>query len=135
MYPGEDTMKRMSFAITAALMIVAVGSSVADSKDEKLKVTAPGDVTLKPGEAKEISVGVTRPDSDDEVTVKVEDLPKGVTVDRSSVKVKKGDKKAAFVLKIDEKDVKEVENHKAKVTATHKGTTVKETFNVTVKKK
>jgi len=128
-------MKRMSFVIAAGLVIVALGSSVADSKDEKLKVTAPGDVTLKPGEAKEISVTVTRPDSDDEVTVKIEDLPKSVTVDRSSVKVKKGDKKAAFVLKIDEKDVKEVENHKATVTATHKGTTVKETFNVTVKKK
>jgi len=128
-------MKWMSYVIAAALVFGAVGSNSADSKDDKVTIKAPGDVTLKAGESANISVGITRPDSDDDVTVKVEDLPKGVTVDKTSVKVKKGEKKADFVLKIDEKDVSEVENHKAKVTATYKGTTAKETFNVTVKKK
>lgn len=127
-------MKWMAYVLTAALVIGAVGSLSAE-KDEKLKIKAPGDVKLKAGESQEITVEVTRPDTDDDVTVKVEDLPKGVTVDLKSVKVKKGEKKAKFVLKIDEKDVSEVENHKAKVTATYKDTTVKEMFNVTVKKK
>jgi len=127
-------MKWMAYVLTAALVIGAVGSLSAE-KDEKLKIKAPGDVKLKAGESQEITVEVTRPDTDDDVTVKVEDLPKGVTVDLKSVKVKKGEKKAKFVLKIDEKDVSEVENHKAKVTATYKDTTVKETFNISVKKK
>jgi len=127
-------MKWMTLVLAAALAFGAAGLGTA--ADDKLTIKAPGNVTLKPGESHEISVGVTRPDDDGDVTVKVQDLPKGVSVDRS-VTLKKGDKTAKFVLKIDgtDKDVTEVANHKATVVATHKGKSVKETFNVTVKKK
>jgi len=127
-------MKWMAIVVAAAL---AVGTITAESKDEKFKIKVSGEASLKPGEAKEINVTITRPDDDGEVTVKIDDLPKAVSVDLASVKVKKGDKKASFVLKIDKeaKDIKEVENHKAKVVATLKDASVTETFNVTVKKK
>jgi len=132
-------MKWMSYVLAVALAVGSIGPITAESKekDEKVTLKVSGDVSLKPGESKEIKVTITRPDDDGEVTVKIDDLPKAVSVDLSSVKVKKGDKTAAFVLKIDKeaKDIKEVENHKAKAVATHKGTNYSEKFNVTVKKK
>jgi len=131
-------MKWMSYVVAVALAVGSIGPITAESKekDEKVTLKVSSDVTLKPGESKEIKVTVNRPD-DDEVTVKIDNLPKAVSVDLSSVKVKKGDKTAAFVLKIDKdaKEIQEVENHKAKAVATYKGTGYTETFNVTVKKK
>jgi len=129
-------MKWMSLVIAAALAVGLVGcgtSNTATTDDGKLTVTNPGDVTIKPGDSKPISVSIKRPNTDEEVTVKFKDLPSGVTADPSEQKVKKGGTKAEFTLKAD-KDAKEVENATVKVEAKYKETIVPEEFKISIKK-
>jgi len=129
-------MKWMSLVVAAALAVGLVGcggSNTAQTDDGKLTVTKPSDTTLKVGEDKTITVGIKRPDTAEDVTVSLSNLPSGVSVDKNDLKVAKGGTKAEFILKAD-KDAKEVENHVVTVASKYKDTTAKEEFKLSVKK-
>ena len=56
--------------------------------------------SLKQGESKVISVGITREDNfDEDVTVEFQDLPKGVTIEPAKPMIKAGDKEAQITIK------------------------------------
>jgi len=130
-------MKWMAFAIAAALAVGTVGCNTEKAKtsDGTLSITAPtGGVSIKQGESKDISVGIGHPGGDADVTVKLENLPTGVTAEKDSATVKKGESTAKFTLKASD-DAKEVTDHKMKATATYKDTKKPVEFDISVKKK
>ena len=58
---------------------------------------------LKQGEIKEIAIGIKRGKNlDEDVTLKFEDLPKGVTIDPASPTIKHGDADAKVMVKVAE---------------------------------
>jgi uncharacterized membrane protein len=55
---------------------------------------------LKQGESKEVTIGIDKGKNfDEDVTLKFEDLPKGVTVEPASPMIKHGDKEAKVMIK------------------------------------
>jgi hypothetical protein len=76
------------------------------AKKEQLKagltVTAPKDMAIKAGETAPVTVTITRDKFDDDVVVKFEDLPKGVTVeDGAKHPISKGSSEKTYTLKAD----------------------------------
>jgi len=131
-------MKWMAFVIAAALVIGTVGCGTTEqvkTSDGDMTITAPaGGASLKQGESKDITFSIKHPGGDADVTVTLENLPTGVTAEKSSATLKKGDSSAKFTLKASE-DAKEVDDHKAKATAKYKDTSKPVEFNISVKKK
>lgn len=69
--------------------------------DETFKLSLPTLATkLKQGEAKEVTIGIKRGKNiDEDVTIKFEDVPKGVTFDPASPTIKHGDTEAKVTVK------------------------------------
>ena len=109
-------MKSALVATAAAAMFVLVGCNngtpggpgVDKNKPSKVgqtadtfSLTVPELATkLKQGEAKDVTIGIKRGKNiDEDVTVKFEDVPKGVTFDPASPKIKHGDTEAKVGVK------------------------------------
>src|SRR5262249_5744000 len=94
-------MKRLACALALALAFVAVASAkqeVIRASSEELALTMPGNVTLKPGEAQQVTVKIDRQGVDENVDVKFNDLPQGIKIDKPEQVVRRGEKGADFVL-------------------------------------
>jgi uncharacterized membrane protein len=107
---------------------------VKGSGDNELYLTAPDDVTIKPGDEAKATVKIDRKGGwDENVDIKFDDLPKGVDVEGgSSQKIDKGNKEKIFTLKADKKA--EEKKQTVKVTAKAKDMTLTKQFKVEVKK-
>jgi hypothetical protein len=91
------------------------------AKKEQLKagltVTAPKDTTIKAGDTATVTLTITRDKFDDDVVIKFEDLPKGVTVeDGAKHPISKGSTEKTYTLKA-EKDAPGKEGQVVKVHA------------------
>lgn len=91
------------------------------AKKEQLKagliVTAPKDTAIKAGDTATVTVVIARERFDDDVVIKFEDLPKGVTVeDGAKHPISKGSSEKTYTLKA-EKDALGKEGHVVKVHA------------------
>lgn len=91
--------------------------------------------TVKQGEKKEVSIGISREKNfDEDVTLKFTDLPKGVTIDPASPVIKHGDTEAKLTLKSE--DDASLGDFKIKVTGhPTKGADASHDFKVSVAKK
>lgn len=100
---------------------------------KKLTVVKPADATIRRGSNDKVNVMVTRDNFSGPVTVRFEDLPKGVTVAEGGGQIE--DNSRTFVLVAgDNADL--VTNHTAKVTVSGpEGMTASEQFKITIKEK
>ncbi len=118
-----------------ALVLAALGcekTTVEGPSGKKLTVVQPASQTLKRGETNEIAIMVTRTNINSPLTVKFENLPKGVTVIEDK-KIAADQNVVNFTLHAaPEADL--VENAQSKVTvAAPDGLMATETFKITVK--
>jgi hypothetical protein len=96
---------------------------------KKVTVTAPGATDIKPEGTAKVTVKIERTKFDEDVTVKINDLPKGVTAEGG--KIEKGKTEGTFELKA----AKDAEGEKeAKVMVEGGGASDTGKFKVTVKK-
>ena len=106
--------------------------------DTELTMTVPDSVTVKPGKSEDFTISIARKNFDDDVQIKFEDPPKGVSIDGGeSQRIDKGSKEKKFTLKADAK-ADEVKDHALKVTGTFndgkKDRSISKSIKVTVKK-
>jgi hypothetical protein len=107
-------------------------TTVEGPSGKKLTVTQPSSQTIKRGENNVIAITVTRTNINDPLTVKFDNLPKGVTVIEDK-KIESGQNSANFPLHA-APDADLVENAQSKVTVSAPdGMMATETFKVTVK--
>jgi hypothetical protein len=114
-------MKWMTLVVVVGLTVALVGCSgesgkVKGSGGKELKVTTPGDTTIKQGESKDVTVTIKRTKFDDPVTIELSDLPKGVIADETKKTIEKGQDSVKFTLKAADNATPEKGN-KVKVTA------------------
>lgn len=90
---------------------------------------------LKQGETKEVTIGISRGTNfDKDVGLKFEDVPKGVTFDPATPKIKHGDKNASF--KVKAADDAAIGDFKVKVLGhPTAGAEAEDGLKITVKKK
>src|SRR4051812_5294317 len=96
-----DMKKVLAPLVLAALMVTGCNQTTTTSgkKDGKeLKLTTPKSVTIEQGGSATVNVSVERTKFDEEVTVKFDKLPEGVSVD-GDTKLAKGVKAREFTLK------------------------------------
>jgi hypothetical protein len=124
-------MKRLACALVV-VVAAAVVAGADEKKSAELTLTPPKDVTLKPGESKEIQVKIDRKGLDEDVAIKFNNVPKDVKIDKPDQKVKKGEKGANYVLIAGA--TAEVGKHKIEVVASCKDLKVAKEFAVTIKK-
>src|SRR4051812_19164571 len=98
---GEIRMKQ-GWGVAVALFVF-VGLTGCPEKDkskgkkgDEMKVTAPGDTTIRQGETEKITVKAERKGFNDAIDVKFDDLPKGVKVKEKDTKLDKGETEATF---------------------------------------
>jgi uncharacterized membrane protein len=132
-------MKWMTIVAVAGLVFGLAGcgetGKVKGPGGKELKLTAPGDTTIKQGDSKDVTVTIKRTKFDDPVDVAIADLPKGVSADADKKTVEKGASTVKFTLKADD-DANPEDGHKVKVSA--KAADMKEgplEFTLNVKKK
>jgi len=91
--------------------------------------------SLKQGEAKNVTIGIKRgKDLDEDVTLKLDGLPNGVTAEPASPMIKHGDKEVVISLKA--ADDAALGDHTIKVSGKPtKGTEAMSEFKITVKQK
>jgi hypothetical protein len=114
-------MKWLTLVAIVGLAVGLVGCSGESGKvkgtgGKELKVTTPGDTTIKQGESKDVTVTIKRTKFDDPVTVELSDLPKGVTADESKKTIEKEKDSVKFTLKAAD-DATPEKGAKVKVTA------------------
>lgn len=124
------------FPAAALLILVGCQQSTVEGPDhKKLTLKKPFDVTIKRGDTSQVSVSIDRDNFRDAVSVGIENLPKGVSVQDRDSKIATGENSGKFTLKADD-NAELVTNHEAKVTVTGpNGIKVTEPFKVTVKDK
>jgi len=109
---------------------------VVGQKDDTFTLSMPTiSPSMKQGETKALSIGIKRGKNfDEDVTVKFESLPKGVTVDPPSPMIKHGEEEAKVNLKA--ADDAALGDHKLRVTGhPQKGTDASSDLSLTVNKK
>ncbi|HYC78136.1 MAG TPA: hypothetical protein VEI02_10965 [Planctomycetota bacterium] len=121
--------------VVAAALFVAACSSTTESNDRgaSLTLVEPGDQTLERGETNQIMVAINRDNFSGPVTIRFENLPRGVTVVEPNPTIPAGERVKRFTLRADV-DAAVVENHRVVIRADGAdGLMVTEAFNVTVK--
>jgi len=132
-------------SLVAAALMVSTGCS--DKKtasgtgegDKKLDVTAPGTLTLKQGESKNVKLKITRKNFTDSVDVDISNLPEGVTIKESTakegarVKFDKDATEMTLTVHAAEKAPVNKEGKKAMVSATGGGVSTKDVAEWTIK--
>ena len=139
-------MKWMTLVLAAMLAVTLVGcgedkkdkdkdkGTAKGSGDKELTLTPPGETTITQGKKEDVTVKITRKDFDEDVTVSFSDLPKGVSVLDTDMKIEKGKTDKKFSLEA--KDDATEGTHTAKVSAKGGGMEVKNReFKIIVKKK
>lgn len=123
------------------LLFIAAGFLVAGCKEttvegpsgSKMSLVKPVDFTIHRGATEKESVMVTRPNVNGPVTVRFDDLPKGVTIVDDKLEIE-GNKRAFVFKAADSADL--VSNHVASVTVTSPdGTSATEKFKISVVEK
>ncbi len=112
------------------------GSAMIGAAADKFELDPPNLSThIKQGETKAVTIGIKRGKNfDEDVTLKLADLPKGVTVDPASPAIKHGDKEAKFTLKA--ADDASLGDHTINLTGhPSKGEDAANTFKITIEKK
>jgi len=97
-----DMKKVLAPLVLVALAVTGCNQTTTKSttKDGKtLKVTATKSVTIEQGGTAKVKVSIERKGFEDEVTVKFDKLPEGVTVEETDGKLAKGVKDREFTLK------------------------------------
>lgn len=121
----------LSVAIVALALISLTGcGGTKTSKSGKLTFKTPESVSVKQGDANTVDVTVDRKDLEDEATVTVSGLPKGVNADKD-LKIAKGGKNFKIVLKADA-DAEIVKDKEATITAKAGTEEFKHALKVTV---
>ena len=121
----------------AVLSLIVAGwgcenATVEGPSGKKLTVTQPANQTLKRGETNEIAIKVTRTNLSEPLTVKFDNLPKGVTVIEDK-KLSSDQNTVNYTLHA-APDADLVQNSQSKVTvSTPDGLMATETFTITVK--
>jgi hypothetical protein len=129
----------MTKRIVLALLVFALFSpgcektTVEGPSGKKLTVVKPSDATIRRGSNDKVNIMVTRDNFKGPVTVRFEDLPKGVSVAENGGDIE--DNSRTFVLvAADNADL--VTNHTAKVTVSGpEGMSASEQFKITIKDK
>jgi len=129
-------------ALAGVVLVLLLGNAGCNKQTteapggEKLTLYAPSNQTLTAGgDPNPIDVSIKREKFNEPVTVKFDDLPKGVTVQETDMTIAKDKEKTTFNLKA-AADAPEVTDHPVKVTVTGpKSLTAEQKFKVTVKKK
>jgi len=110
---------------------------MAKKEEEKggLTLTDPKDTDIKAGDTTPITVKITRDKFDDDVVIKFEDLPKGITVeDGAKQTISKGSSEKTYTLKA-EKDAPGKEGQVVKVHASFGALKAEGSFKLDVKSK
>jgi hypothetical protein len=97
-----DMKKVLTPLVLAALVFTGCNQTTTTTgkKDGKeLKLTTPKSVAVEQGETVKVKVAIDRKGFDDEVTVKFEKLPEGVSIEEADGKLAKGVKEREFTLK------------------------------------
>jgi hypothetical protein len=132
-------MKRLALlTVTAAAFLVVVGcekTTVKGSEGKALTLTAPSNQTIRQTEDNSVKVGITRTKFSDPVTIKFENLPKGVTCTDKDPRIASDSTYANFTLHA-AADAPPVDDHAVTVIAEGpEGMRARENFKVTVKSK
>ena len=115
-------------SLVAAVLIVSTGCS--DKKSTKgtaeggkeLKLTAPGGLTLKQGEAKNVKITISRKEFNEPVDVDISGLPEGVTIkEGKKLKIDKDAVEVTITVMADEKAPVTKEGAKAMISASGGG--------------
>lgn len=125
-----STHKRKQLIMRTLLLATAVAalgiagcnqqSTTVKGKDgEKLTLTAPQKVSVNAGETVQFKVVVAREGFDDPVAIEFAQLPEGVTIVETDLKVAKGEKEATYTLKA--ADSAKGTGHAVKVSASSHG--------------
>jgi hypothetical protein len=129
------TVTSIATALTLVLFLGCSKTTVQGPDGKKLTLVKPTDQSVVRGETNKVMVTISRSNFRDAVTVKVEDLPAGVKIQETDLKIAQGDNTVSFTLLADA-DAKVVANHVAKVVVTGPDNMqATETFKVTVKDK
>src|SRR5205823_4314901 len=145
---GSPMKKWLTSVVAVAVFgFVGCGKGSGDHNSAKVKggggkeltLTVPAGVAIKAGGSADLAITIERKGFDEDVAVKVEDLPKGVSVEGGSAqKIDKGAKEKKLTLKAAE-DAGQVKDHVTKVTASfkdgEKDDSATQTFKLTVDKK
>jgi uncharacterized membrane protein len=112
-------------------------SPIVGQAEQTFKLDMPNLATkVKQGETKDVTIGIDRGKNfDQDVALKFEDLPKGVTIEPASPVIKHGEKEAKVA--VHAADDAAIGDFTIKVDGTPgtKGATASNTFKVTVEKK
>jgi len=122
-----------------AVLTFSVGcsgsTSVQGSGGKKLTLTKPLDTSIKQGDTVNVKASITREKFTEPVTIKFDNLPKGVEVGDSDMKIPSSENSKTFTLKASP-DAALVENHEASITAEGpESMKTTEKFKITVKAK
>jgi len=108
----------IAVAVTGLAFLVSgctQGTGKSKGGDKQLTVKAKESHSVKRGDKESIDVTVNRDGFDDDVTIAIENLPEGVTLQDTNMKIAKGEKSATFTLKA-ANDAKAVTDHPVKIT-------------------
>jgi hypothetical protein len=106
-----------------------------EARPKKLTVMFKEAHSIEQGEEDRVLVTIDRDNFDDTVTVRIENLPEGVTAEPREVKIPPGENTTTFTLRA-AKDAKPVVDHRATVVAEAPGVqTVKLPLKLTVRTK
>jgi len=101
---------------------------------KKLTLKAAAEQTIKQGDTDDVSIKIDRDNFDDAVTIRLNDLPKGITCDRNEVIIPAGSNSIKLTLKA--APDAEVGEHAVKIDAKAPGVDENvQTFKLTVKDK
>jgi hypothetical protein len=128
--------KLVCFVAVVALTVGGCAkTTVTGPGGKKLTLTRPTDQTIRQGETDEVKIMINRDNFRDAVTVKFENLPKGVQVADADKKIGAEDSSATFTLKADD-TAEAVDKHKVNVVVEGPdGMKATESFNLTVRPK
>jgi hypothetical protein len=132
-------MRQLSLVLGAATLAFVLGcgksNEVTGEAGKKLKVTVPATATtVKQGEETKVTIKVTKDKFDDDVTLHFKQLPEGVKVVDSDMKVPKGGKEVTVTLKADDK-AKPEKGQKVVVQAEGGGLKTQEELTLNVQEK
>lgn len=129
-------MQKLALCALVTVSFVFLGgckhSTVEGTGGKKLTLVKPANQTIKRGDTNQVTVGVTRSNFSDDVTISFDNLPQGVSVVDKEKKIAGSDNTATYTLKADA-NAALVTNHEVKVTASGPdGMKVTESFTLTV---
>jgi len=119
---------------TTGSVPAAPGTAPGTGTVKKLTIKGPTGQSIKQGDSNQVSISVNRDNFNDAVTIRLEDLPKGITCVEDKVVVPAGEKSIKLTLKA--APDAEIGEHDVKIDATAPGIDENvQTFKLNVKDK